>query len=73
MVQFHYRLFGQKLPDSESFMQGLCHDAISKHEAKAKVFTNDQPHVPLPILPNNNAGSLFDLVQETQSEQSSVR
>jgi hypothetical protein len=31
-------------------------------------------HVTLPIFPNNNAGSLFDLVQETESEQfSSIR
>jgi hypothetical protein len=49
--------------------QGHCHDARSKHQAKAQVFFGKQPHVTLPIFPNNNASSLFDLVQETQSEQ----
>jgi hypothetical protein len=39
------------------------------HQAKIQVFSDEQPHVTLPIFPNNNAGSLFDLVQETQSEQ----
>jgi hypothetical protein len=54
--------------------QGLCHDTRSKNQAKVQVFSEEQPHVTLPIFPNNNAGSLFDLVQETQSEQvSSVR
>jgi hypothetical protein len=45
-----------------------CHDARSKHQVKVQVFSDEQPHVTLPIFPNNNAGSLFDLVQETQSE-----
>jgi hypothetical protein len=54
--------------------QEHCHDARSKHQAKVQVFSDEQPHVTLPIYPNNNAGSLFDLVQEIQSEQfSSVR
>jgi hypothetical protein len=54
--------------------QGHCHDARSKHQAKVQVFSDEQPHVTLPIFPNNNACSLFDLVQGTQSEQfSSVR
>jgi hypothetical protein len=54
--------------------QGHCHDARSKHQAEVQVFSDEQPHVTLPIFPNNNAGSLFGLVQETQSEQfSSVR
>jgi hypothetical protein len=43
-------------------------------QAKVQVSSDDQPHVTLPIFVNNNAGSLFDLVQETQSEQfASVR
>jgi hypothetical protein len=49
--------------------QGHCYDARSKHQAKVHVFSDEQPHVTLPIFPNNNAGSLFDIVQETQSEQ----
>jgi hypothetical protein len=49
--------------------QGHCHDARSKHQAKVQVFSNKQLHVTLPIFPYNNAGSLFDLVQETKSEQ----
>jgi hypothetical protein len=54
--------------------QGHCHDARSKHQVKVQVFPDEQPHVTLPVFPNNNAGSLFDLVQETQREQfSSVR
>jgi hypothetical protein len=47
--------------------QGNCHDARSKHQAKVQVSFNKQPHVTLPVFPNNNAGSLFDLVQETHS------
>jgi hypothetical protein len=54
--------------------QGHCHDVRSKDQAKVQVFSDEQPHATLPIFPNNIAGSLFDLVQETQSEQfSSVR
>jgi hypothetical protein len=54
--------------------QGHCHDARFKHQAKFQVFSDEQHHVTLPTFPNNNAGSLFDPVQETQSEQfSSVR
>jgi hypothetical protein len=49
--------------------RGNCHDARSKLQAKVQVFSDEQPHVTLPIFPNNNAGSLFDLVQETQSKQ----
>jgi hypothetical protein len=49
--------------------QGHCHDARSKHQAKVQDFFNEQPHITLPIFTNNNAGSLFDFVQETQNEQ----
>jgi hypothetical protein len=49
--------------------QGHCHDARYKHQAEVQVFSHEQPHITLPIFSNNNAGSLFDLVQETQSEQ----
>jgi hypothetical protein len=77
MVQFHYRIFGQKLPHSERVMSTgivMMQDPRSKHQAKVPVFSDEQPHVNLPIFPNNNAGSLFGLVQETQSEPfSSVR
>jgi hypothetical protein len=67
---FNIDFFGQKLPDSERVhKQGYCHDARSKHQAKVQVFSYEQRHVTLPIFPNNNAGSLFDFVQETQSEQ----
>jgi hypothetical protein len=48
--------------------QQARHDARSKHQAKVQVFSNKQPHITLPIFPNNNAGSLFNLIQETQSE-----
>jgi hypothetical protein len=76
MVQFHYRFVGQKLPDSERVMSkgiGMMQDPCM-HQAKVQVFSDEQPHVTLPVFINNNAGLLFDLVQETQSEQfSSVR
>jgi hypothetical protein len=49
--------------------QGHCHDERSKHQAKVQVFSDEQLHVTLPIFPNNNAGSMFFLIQETQSEQ----
>jgi hypothetical protein len=49
--------------------QGHCHNARSKHQAKVQVFSDEEPHVTLPVFPNNNAGSVFDLVQETQCEQ----
>jgi hypothetical protein len=41
--------------------QGHCHDARSKHQAKVQVFSEEHPHVTLPIFPHNNAGLLFDL------------
>lgn len=37
--------------------------------SQAKVF-DKQPQVTLLLFPNENAGSLFDLVKQTQSEQS---
>jgi hypothetical protein len=46
--------------------QEHCHDARSKHQVKVQVCSEEQPHITLPIFPNNNAGSLFVLVQETQ-------
>jgi hypothetical protein len=49
--------------------KGICHDARFKHQVKVQGFSNEQPHVTLPLFPNDNAGSLFDLVQETQIEQ----
>jgi hypothetical protein len=49
--------------------QRHCHDAKCKQQAKVLVFSDEQPRVTLPVFPNNNAGSLFDLVEETQSEQ----
>jgi hypothetical protein len=59
--------FVQKLPDSEHVMsKGIV---IMQDQAKVQVFSDTQPHVTLTVFPNNNAGSLFDLVQETQSEQ----
>jgi hypothetical protein len=54
---------------ASSHEQEHCYDARSKHQAKVQVFSNEQPHVTLPIFPKNNASSLFDLVQEIQSEQ----
>jgi hypothetical protein len=51
--------------------QGHCHDARCKYQAKVQVFPDEQPHVIFPLFPNNNVGSLLDLVQETQSEQCS--
>jgi hypothetical protein len=62
--------FWPKTPGQRArHVQGHCHDARSKHQAKVQVFSDKQPHVTLPIFPNNNAGSLFDLVYETQTEQ----
>jgi hypothetical protein len=70
MVKFHYRFFDQKLLDSERVMsKGIVMMQRSRHRAKVRVFSDEQPHVTLPIFPNNSAGSLFSLVQETQSEQ----
>jgi hypothetical protein len=43
--------------------------ARSKHQAKVQVFSDEQPCVTMPVFLNNNAGSLFDLVQETPNEQ----
>jgi hypothetical protein len=58
-------IFWPKTPGQRArHEQGHCHDARSKHQAKVQIFS-----VTLPIFPNNNAVSLFDLVQETQSEQ----
>jgi hypothetical protein len=62
-------IFWLKTPGQQAHHeQGHCHDARSKHQAKVQEFSNEQPHVTLPAIPNNNAGSLFNLVQETQSE-----
>jgi hypothetical protein len=64
-----YQFFWPKTPRQQArHEQGHCHDARSKHQAEVQVFSDKQPHVTLPIFPNNNAGSLFNLVQETQSE-----
>jgi hypothetical protein len=63
-------IFWPKTPGQRArHEQEHYHDARSKHHAEVQVFSDEQPHVTLPIFPNNNAGSLFDLVQETQSEQ----
>jgi hypothetical protein len=60
-------IFWPKTPGQRAcHEQGHHHDARSKHQAKVQVFSDKQPHVTLPIFLNNNAGSLFDLVQETQ-------
>jgi hypothetical protein len=62
-------IFWPKTPGQRArHEQGHCHDTKSKHQAKVQVFSDEQPYVTLPIFLNNNAGSLFDLVQETQSE-----
>jgi hypothetical protein len=60
-------IFWPKTPGQRArhHQQGQCHDARSKHQAKVQVFSDEQPHVTLPVFPNNNAGSPFDLVQET--------
>jgi hypothetical protein len=63
-------IFWPKTPGQRArHEQGHCHYARSKHQARVQVFSDEQPHVTLPIFPNNNAGYLFDLVQETESEQ----
>jgi hypothetical protein len=55
-------IFLSKTPGQQArHEQGHCHDARSKHQAKVQVFSKTQPHVTMPIFPNNNAGSLFDL------------
>jgi hypothetical protein len=61
--------FGNSQKSRAPHEQGHCYDARSKHWAKVQVFSDEQPHVTLSVFPNNNAGSLFDLVQEIQSEQ----
>jgi hypothetical protein len=63
-------IFWPKTPGQQArHEQGHCHDAGSKHQAKVQVFSDEEPHVTLPIFPNNNAVSLFNFVQETQNEQ----
>jgi hypothetical protein len=37
--------------------QRARNDASAKHQAKFQVFSGEQPHLTLPIFPNNNAGS----------------
>jgi hypothetical protein len=37
--------------DQAHHEQGHCHDARSKHQAKVQVFSDEQPHVSLPIFP----------------------
>jgi hypothetical protein len=49
--------------------QGHCHGARSKHHTIVQVFCDELPHITLPVFPNNSVGSLFNFVQETQSEQ----
>jgi hypothetical protein len=61
MVQFQYRFFGQKIPDSERVMsRGTVMMQDPSIRPKVQVFSEEQPHVTLPIFSNNNAGSLFD-------------
>lgn len=70
MVQFQYWFLCQKLPNSKRVMTGgHSHYERIKHQTKAQVFSHVQPYVTLPIFPNNNAGSLFDHTQRTQSKQ----
>jgi hypothetical protein len=68
-------IFWPKTPGQRArHEQGRCHDARSKFQAKLQVFYDEQPHATLSVFPNNNASSLFDLVQEIESEPfSSVR
>jgi hypothetical protein len=55
-------IFWPKTPGQRAHHdQGHYHDARSKYQAKVQVFSDEQPQVTLPIFPNNNAGSLFDL------------
>jgi hypothetical protein len=55
-------IFWPKTPGQRArHEQGHCHDARSKHQAKVQVFSDEQPRVTLPVFPNNNSGSLFDL------------
>jgi hypothetical protein len=76
MVQFHYR-FLAKVPGSERVMSKgivMMQDPSIRPKFSSSPTNSLTYHVTLPVFPNNNAGSLFDLVQETQSEQfSSVR
>jgi hypothetical protein len=63
-------IFWPKTPEQQArHEQGHCHDARSKHQNKGQVFSDKKPHITMPILPNYNAGSMKDLVQETGSEQ----
>jgi hypothetical protein len=63
-------IFWPKTPGQRAHHeQGHRHDARSKHQSKVQVFSDKQPHVTLPVFTNNNDGSLFNFVKETQSEQ----
>jgi hypothetical protein len=71
MVQYHCRFFGQKLPNNGRAMNRgivMMQDPSIGPKFRSSP-TNSLTHVTLPIFPNNNAGSLFNLVQETQTEQ----
>jgi hypothetical protein len=48
----------KKLPDSKHVMM-----EDPSIRPKVQIFFDKQPHVTLPTFTNNNAGSLFDLVQ----------
>jgi hypothetical protein len=62
-------IFWPKIPGQLArHEQGYFHDARSKNLSKGQVFSDVQRHVTLPIFPNKNAGLLFDLVVENQSE-----
>jgi hypothetical protein len=62
-------IFWQETPGQRArHEQEHCHDTRSKHQAKVQVFSDEQPHVTLPIFPNNNAGLKLDLFEESESE-----
>jgi hypothetical protein len=43
-------IFWPKTPRQRArHAQGYCHDARSKHQAKVQVFSDEQPHVTLPL------------------------
>jgi hypothetical protein len=72
MVQFNYQLLSKKTPrPCDHHEQEQCHDARSKHVAKAG--SSLMMPVALPIFPSNNVHPLLKLVQETQVNNALIR
>jgi hypothetical protein len=51
------------------YEQGHCYDARSKYQTEVQVFSDEQPHLTMPIFSGNSAALLFELVKEAESDQ----